>query len=179
MDEKKKAIILIGCVLILGSLIGYLAWQQFCKPTPPKPVAAETAKTMADDSNNVCGLYKFPQPFVFKGKMVATKESQGDSSVSQHVTQVPSIKDYPPIPSAHINKFLVDKPMDSPGDAPDSGNGCAIQGILIGTDVSSAILGDGRIVREGDIVGNDRVTAILRNGIVFDSGKRVFYGIRM
>lgn len=59
--------------------------------------------------------------------------------------------------------------------APTSG----IQGVFTGNDGKNiAIMSDGKIVQEGDEYGGNRIAAITGNGIHFDDGNNISYGIK-
>lgn len=200
-DESTQKKLLVPLLLLFVIVCGATANQLglFNKGNPPvsssksqpAPVKTATLSAVSADTAGEMTKAKFDiaqsNPFVADksvgvppvapaGTMAAAPQANINGSLPvipgyqprPNVGSVP-IPSMPPIPgSGYVGEPQV-------ATAPQN----AVKGVFTGNDGKNmAIMSDGKIIQEGDNYGGNRITAISGNGIQFDNGNNISYGIK-
>lgn len=189
-SQRKKILIFAGILILMISYFvvsGMEIMDQSVK-VEPKPKISNQASAKVNEPQEIQSVN--PEvavdiaqiyPFVIPG------EEKGPSgNISSNVNIRPSEKvPLPVIPSyqpGNLNKNNIPMPeipylydQKNRQTAPTA----KVSGVLVGQDGKNmAIMGDGKIVQEGDSYNGSEISRISNDGIHFENGNTISYGIK-
>lgn len=156
------------------------------QPAQPKTAAPAPAGVSSDAAAAKLDIAQ-SYPFIAdKNAAVQTAAAAGPGSVPQGNANgsLPAIPGYQPRPN--VGSVPIPSAPPIPGSidgnsyrAPSAPQSTTVQGVFTGNDGKNiAIMSDGKIVQEGDSYGDNRITAIMGDGIRFENGNNISYGIK-
>lgn len=197
-DEKKQKIILFFLIIVF-LLFAYLAaWEMGVFHTGTnkkniKPVNTDinTAQSTSSPkvvekghnptkSMNIAQIY----PFVSEDMQLAQNTANNAAPPVIPTAQVrPNVGNIPlpAIPSNPAMNLQTSMPMPVPvaPNAVTSQKKVEVTGVFTGQDGQNmAIMSDGKIIKEGDSYNSNQISQISNNGIHFENGDSISYGVK-
>lgn len=202
--KQKKVIIFLVIIIALFFLLGLIfnghsSGKSSKKPTKTvtssEKVAVQNKQTAnnSEQANKVGGikgtidiaqLYPFIDP---KASVASSTMANGTlPAASNGSNGLPAIPNYQPTPN--VGSIPLPSIPSAPTMAassmmpPGSLNGMkqnAVQGVLTSdSGKNMAIMSDGKVVQEGDTYGGERISYITGDGVHFDNGNDISYGVK-
>ncbi len=198
--KNKKRVAIMGTIAF--GLLAYTIVDAILSPTPPVPkndghVVLDSQKSSKENGTAANGSEETGvqvsamqntndftvNPFLEIKEFDISKGNIADMSAAGKGNFVP-----PAIPRGGYNIPLptipnhqagsIDIGTNMPANISDfrrQQDKISVQGVATGDNGNIAIMGDGRVVSEGDIYKDDRIAYIGGDGIVFDNGKKISY----
>lgn len=180
--EKRKKLMLgglvgVGILLVAGGVFLFMMSPAKGKVAAP-PVIPKGVK-MADQ-----GRVSRVKPSEQVMPFVEKKKSDGNGNASAGMNS----GGMPMIPQGSGRAPNMGTPPMIPNNVTSGGNvktvegaksSVSVSGVMIGAGGNTAMLGDGRMVAEGDEVFGSKIVSIDKNGIILDSGDVVSYVVKV
>ena len=201
--SKLIAIFLFVLAFLFAILAGYFAYvfhQEKLSKNSPDDVDKSTVlntepqnQQVITSGSDIAKVYPFILP---DGSVVSSNAVNGVNGINSvpHIQQrmtssLPAIPNYQPrpeglpmpnlpaIPSSGSGFVMSQNSVQNP--ISKSPNSDEVQGVFTGDSGSNmAIMSDGKIVKEGDTYQGERIVYIGNDGIQFDNGNSISYGIK-
>jgi hypothetical protein len=196
-DEKKQKFVLLFAILLF-LLVSYFAGLEMglfrtapvkknVKPANPEINMAQSSdlsskadeksanKNLATKAINIAQIYPFVTDGTHNvGNTVGTPVIPSGQA-RPNVGNIP----LPAIPSNPAMNMQTSLPMPIPGNISNIQKQSEVTGVFTSQDGQNmAIMSDGKIVKEGEAYNSNQISKITNNGIHFDNGDVISYGVK-
>lgn len=204
-SKQKKVVAILAAVLAVLFLLGSLLNGNSGEKASKKPIktAASAEKVVVQNKQSVnvtepagkkgeikgsvdiAQIYPFVDPNAGKGGVVMAANGTMPA-INSGSNGLPAIPNYQPVPN--VGNIPLPAISNAPTMAtnsmmpPGTINGMkqnVVQGVLTSdSGKNMAIMSDGKVVQEGDTYGGERISYITGEGVHFDNGNDISYGIK-